>query len=134
MFAAYLKQCDHPQRAALLLEEAGDRRMACAQWVNTGYGLIEVTVAEMTALGHGTIKNAPGLLPSRCLVRIGDTLANLIQQHQPDVMVVEGLVYVQNTRIGFTLDTVGIVFQRVCDWSSVPAICVTGCDIPSRVG
>jgi crossover junction endodeoxyribonuclease RuvC len=73
---------------------------------STGYGLIEARGAAMTALGHGTIKNAAGLLPSRCLVRIGDALANLIQEHQPDVMVVEGLVYVQNTRIGFTLGEV----------------------------
>lgn len=73
---------------------------------STGYGLIEAAGATMTAICHGTIKNAPSVLPSRCLVRIGDVLADLIQQHQPEVMAVEGLVYVQNTRIGFTLGQV----------------------------
>jgi crossover junction endodeoxyribonuclease RuvC len=73
---------------------------------STGYGLIETRGAEMTPICHGNIKNAPNLLPSRCLVRIRDTLTDLIQQHQPDVMSVEGLVYVQNTRIAFTLGQV----------------------------
>ena len=73
---------------------------------STGYGLIEATGNDLTGLAYGTIQNPARLLPSRCLVRIGDTLAGLIDQHQPDVMAVEGLVYVQNTRIGFTLGQV----------------------------
>ena len=70
---------------------------------STGFGLIEARGSEMTALGHGEIHNPAKLLPSRCLVRISDELTGLIQQHQPDIMAIEGLVYVQNTRIAFTL-------------------------------
>jgi crossover junction endodeoxyribonuclease RuvC len=73
---------------------------------STGYGLIETRGPEMELICHGNVRNAPGLLPSRCLVRIRDTLTDLIQQHQPDVMAVEGLVYVQNTRIALTLGQV----------------------------
>ena len=73
---------------------------------STGYGLIETNGPEMTPICHGNIRNAPGLLPSRCLVRIHDVLTDLIQQHQPEVMAVEGLVYVQNTRIALTLGQV----------------------------
>jgi crossover junction endodeoxyribonuclease RuvC len=73
---------------------------------STGYGLIETHGSEMTAICHGNIKNASNLLPSRCLVRIRDALTDLIKQHQPDVMAVEGLVYVQNTRIALTLGQV----------------------------
>jgi crossover junction endodeoxyribonuclease RuvC len=73
---------------------------------STGYGLIEANGQEMTPICHGNIRNAPSLLPSRCLVRIRDTLTDLIQQHQPEVMAVEGLVYVQNTRIALTLGQV----------------------------
>jgi crossover junction endodeoxyribonuclease RuvC len=46
------------------------------------------------------------LLPSRCLVCIGDTIQRLIAEQQPDAVAVEGLVYVQNTRIAFTLGQV----------------------------
>jgi crossover junction endodeoxyribonuclease RuvC len=77
---------------------------------STGYGLIEATGNQFTAICHGHIKNESSLLPSRCLVRIGDTIAKLIDKHHPDVVAVEGLVYVQNTRIGFTLGQVrGVV-------------------------
>lgn len=73
---------------------------------STGFGLIEVSGNQFTAICHGRIKNPPSLLPSRCLVRISDAIANLIDEHKPDAVAVEGLVYVQNTRISFTLGQV----------------------------
>src|ERR1043166_9943267 len=73
---------------------------------STGYGLIEANGTRFSPICHGHIKNCPTLLPSRCLVRIGDAIANLIDEHRPDAVAVEGLVYVQNTRIGFTLGQV----------------------------
>ena len=73
---------------------------------STGYGIVEVAGIQFTAITHGQIKNPPSLLPSRCLVRIGDAIAQLINEHEPDVVAVEGLVYVQNTRIAFTLGEV----------------------------
>ena len=73
---------------------------------STGFGLIETRGAEMTPICHGNIKNPTKLLPSRCLVRIRDTLTDLIHQYKPEVMSIEGLVYVQNTRIAFTLGQV----------------------------
>jgi crossover junction endodeoxyribonuclease RuvC len=77
---------------------------------STGYGLIEANGTRFFPICHGHIKNRPSLLPSHCLVRIGDAIANLIDEHKPDAVAVEGLVYVQNTRIGFTLGQVrGVV-------------------------
>jgi crossover junction endodeoxyribonuclease RuvC len=73
---------------------------------STGFGLIEAAGNQFTALAFGTIKNAVKMLPSRCLVRIGDEIAGLIEKHQPAVMAIEGLVYVQNTKIAFTLGEV----------------------------
>lgn len=73
---------------------------------STGYGLIHAAGAEMAGIAYGTIKNAANILPSRCLVRIHDTLTGLIEQHQPDVMAVEGLIFVQNTKIALTLGQV----------------------------
>src|SRR5712671_2146845 len=73
---------------------------------STGYAVIEVNGSQLTPLVHGHIKNPLNLLPSRCLVAINDKLTELIQQHQPDVMAVEGLVYVQNTKIAATLGQV----------------------------
>ena len=73
---------------------------------STGFGVIEATGNQMRPICHGHIKNPPALLPSRCLVAIHDKITGLIQQHQPDVMAVEGLVYVQNTKIAATLGQV----------------------------
>lgn len=73
---------------------------------STGYGLIEAAGNQLTAIVFGEIKNPPAVLPSRCLVKIGETIRDLITTHQPEVMAVEGLVYVQNTRIAFTLGQV----------------------------
>ena len=77
---------------------------------STGFGLIEANGSQLTSICHGHIQNLPTVLPSRCLVRIGDALADLIHEHKPDVMAVEGLVYVQNTKIALTLGQVrGVV-------------------------
>jgi crossover junction endodeoxyribonuclease RuvC len=70
---------------------------------STGYGVVEVNGNEMRALCHGYIKNPPKLLPSRCLVSIDKEVRKLIENHKPDAVAVEGLVYVQDTQIGFTL-------------------------------
>ena len=77
---------------------------------STGFGVIEVAGNQMSAVFHGHLKNPPTILPSRCLVRIGDAVLKLIEDHQPEAVAIEGLVYVQNTRIAFTLGQVrGVV-------------------------
>jgi crossover junction endodeoxyribonuclease RuvC len=73
---------------------------------STGYGIIAVSGNQMQAIAFACIKNPPSLLPSRCLVTITDTLRDVIMRHQPTIMAVEGLVYVQNTRIALTLGQV----------------------------
>ena len=73
---------------------------------STGFGVIEVNGNQMTALCHGHIGNPPDLLPSRCLVRSRDVVTKLIDDYKPGVVAIEGLVYVQNTRIAFTLGQV----------------------------
>jgi crossover junction endodeoxyribonuclease RuvC len=69
----------------------------------TGYGIVESNGSEFKVIAFGTIKNKSDLVPSRCLVRIADTLKSLIQEHQPDVMAVEGLFYCQNMKTALTL-------------------------------
>ena len=73
---------------------------------STGFGVIESKGSQLTALCHGHVKNPPTVLPSRCLVRIADAMLQLIADHQPEAVAIEGLIYVQNTRIAFTLGQV----------------------------
>jgi len=73
---------------------------------STGFGLIDATGNTFTAIVSGEIKNPSSLLPSRCLVKIADVVTQLIDKHQPEIMAIEGLVFVQNTKIAFTLGEV----------------------------
>lgn len=88
---------------------------------STGFGLIEVAGNQCTAIEYGHIRNPPSLLPSRCLVRIGDTIAQLVDKYRPDAVAVEGLVYVQNTRSAFTLGEVRGVIIAAAARSGLPA-------------
>ena len=69
----------------------------------TGYGILDTNGAQSKLLTCGTIQNKSDLLPSRCLVRIADRLASLVQEHQPDAMAIEGLFYCQNMKTALTL-------------------------------
>jgi crossover junction endodeoxyribonuclease RuvC len=62
----------------------------------TGYGVIRLGKPHPVALAHGTISCPAGWERSRCLVKISETLRDVLKQHQPTVCVVEGIFYVQN--------------------------------------
>ena len=55
------------------------------------------------ACDYGTIKNKPDLLPSSCLVRIRDRIAELIHEHEPDCCAVEGIIFVQSYKTAITM-------------------------------
>jgi crossover junction endodeoxyribonuclease RuvC len=87
---------------------------------STGFGLIKVAGNQFTAISYGHIKNPPSILPSRCLVRIGDAISQVVDKHKPDAVAIEGLVYVQNTRIAFTLGEVRGVIIAVAAARGLP--------------
>ncbi len=62
----------------------------------TGYGVVQLGQAKPLALAHGTVHCPAGWLRSRCLVRIGETLRDVIRQYNPTVCAIEGLFYAQN--------------------------------------
>ena len=70
---------------------------------NTGYGIIQVEGRQIHALTYGVIKNPDKIIPSRCLVSIHQQVTDLIQEYQPDVAAVEGIIYLQNYQTAVTL-------------------------------
>jgi crossover junction endodeoxyribonuclease RuvC len=62
----------------------------------TGYGVLRLARPQPVALAHGTVVCPAAWERSRCLVRIAQTLREVIRRHQPSVCVVEGLFYAQN--------------------------------------
>jgi crossover junction endodeoxyribonuclease RuvC len=69
----------------------------------TGYGVIRWAKPHPVALGHGTISCPQNWEHSRCLVKIVETLREVLKQHQPAVCVVEGLFYAQNLQTAIVL-------------------------------
>lgn len=62
----------------------------------TGYGVIRVARPAPRTLEHGTIFCPAGWERSRCLVKIAQTLREVLKRHRPTACVVEGLFYAQN--------------------------------------
>ena len=62
----------------------------------TGFGIIRIVKPFPQTLTHGTISCPAGWERSRCLVRITQTLRDVLKRHQPEVCIVEGLFYAQN--------------------------------------
>jgi crossover junction endodeoxyribonuclease RuvC len=62
----------------------------------TGFGIIRLAKSYPQTLAHGTISCSQSWERSRCLVRIVQTLREVLKQFQPTVCVVEGIFYAQN--------------------------------------
>jgi crossover junction endodeoxyribonuclease RuvC len=92
--------------------ESGMRRVANAHQVilgvdpslrGTGYGVIKLGKPHPRALAHGTISCPATWEHSRCLVKIAQTLREVIKEHQPTVCVIEGLFFAQNLQTALTM-------------------------------
>jgi len=64
----------------------------------TGYGVIRAEKSQYAVLVHGTIVCPAGWERSRCLVKIIQSLRDVLREHKPTVCVVEGLFYAQNLK------------------------------------
>jgi crossover junction endodeoxyribonuclease RuvC len=62
----------------------------------TGFGIIRLAKPYPQTLVHGTISCPATWEHSRCLVKIAQTLRDVIKQHQPTVCAIEGLFFAQN--------------------------------------
>lgn len=69
----------------------------------TGYGVIRLGKPAHEALAQGTISCPQGWERSRCLVKITQTLREVVKQHRPTVCVVEGLFYAQNLQTALVM-------------------------------
>ena len=62
----------------------------------TGFGVIRWGRPHPEALAHGTISCPAGWERSRCLLKIAETLREVIRAHHPTICAVEGLFFAQN--------------------------------------
>ena len=69
----------------------------------TGYGVIRLAKPHPLVLTQGTISCPPGWEHSRCLVKIVETLRDVLKQHRPTVCAMEGLFYAQNLQTAIVM-------------------------------
>ena len=63
---------------------------------STGYGVLSSEGSALRAVAMGAIKNAPKVSLSGCLRNIHATVGALIEQHRPDVLAIESVIYGKN--------------------------------------
>jgi crossover junction endodeoxyribonuclease RuvC len=69
----------------------------------TGYGVIQLAKPFPKTLAHGTISCPQTWEHSRCLVKIAQTLRDVLKQHPATVCAVEGLFFAQNLQTALTM-------------------------------
>jgi crossover junction endodeoxyribonuclease RuvC len=72
----------------------------------TGYGIIRLAGTFPETLAQGTIRCPQSWERSRCLVRVVQTLREIVGQHRPTVCAVEGLFYAQNLQTALVMGEV----------------------------
>lgn len=70
---------------------------------STGYGVIEVSGSRYSLLGFGEIKTASAATSSEALLKIHETLLQVIEQYRPETVAIEGVIYLQNYQTAITL-------------------------------
>jgi crossover junction endodeoxyribonuclease RuvC len=69
----------------------------------TGYGVIRLGQPQAMTLALGTITCPAAWEHSRCLVKISQTLRDVVRKFQPTACVVEGLFYAQNLKTALVM-------------------------------
>ena len=63
---------------------------------SSGYGVLASEGSTLRAVTLGVIRNAPKVSLSVCLRNIHATVKALIEQHRPDVLAIESVIYAKN--------------------------------------
>jgi crossover junction endodeoxyribonuclease RuvC len=67
-------------------------------FANTGFGIVRMAGGNMRAVDAGVVQAPARLTPERRLVRIHDSLAELIAWHEPQALAIEELYFGKNVR------------------------------------
>lgn len=62
----------------------------------TGFGVVRADRGKVEALAFGTVVCPAKWEHSRCLLKIFESIRDVVRRHQPSVCVIEGLFFAQN--------------------------------------
>ena len=87
---------------------------------STGFGLIEARAQRISAVEFGVVKS-PGAWPlSRCLARLQNEFAEIIERTGPDVAAIEGVFFCRNVRTAVALGEARGVIIASCAVRGIP--------------
>jgi crossover junction endodeoxyribonuclease RuvC len=112
---------------------------------STGFGLVSMSGARLTAIDHGVIVTRAGVAPERRLAQIHARVCELLDEHRPDALAVEELYFGANVQTAFAVGQArGVVLlaagQRGMDARSYTpqqvkaAVCGSGRAAKDQVG
>jgi len=81
---------------------------------STGVGIIETKGNKILPVYYGTIKNPQARIHSACLGHIYRTMMDLVAEHKPTMVAVEGVFFCKNVRTAVTLGQARGVVLAVC--------------------
>lgn len=70
---------------------------------STGWGVVESQRTSMRCLGYGTVKNAPALPHSRCLLNIRSDIERCCREYGPTGAAIEGAFFAKNAKTAMIL-------------------------------
>ena len=63
---------------------------------STGYGVVATEGSRLSARAYGNIPNKPKAPLTECLRNIYSKISSLIEEHSPDVIAIESVIYGKN--------------------------------------
>lgn len=69
----------------------------------TGYGVLRAESGQVSAIEYGVIVNPPSMSMAECLLAIHGRIISLAEQHQPSVLAMESIIFVQSHRTAIAL-------------------------------
>lgn len=70
---------------------------------SSGVGVVEMKGTAMRAIAYGRIVNKPKVPHSLCLENIFRTIRDLIEEHKPDCVAIEGAFFARNAKTAMVL-------------------------------
>lgn len=100
---------------------------------SSGIGLIQGPVKAPAFLTCGTIRNAPALPVSECLRRIDAGITEVIEEHRPDAVAIEGIFFARNARTAMILGQARGVVIAAAARAGIPVFQYAPRDIKSAM-
>jgi crossover junction endodeoxyribonuclease RuvC len=100
---------------------------------HTGFGVVARRGAGLAALDGGVVTTTAGIAPERRLATLFDRLGDLLDEHEPDAVALEALLFGQNVRSAFAVGQARGVVLLAAGRRGLPCVDYTPQQVKSAV-